>query len=51
MFVGDRRNGSDRSLAAEILQGFDGKAEDLTGKTSLDELIERLRALARAPYQ
>jgi heptosyltransferase-2 len=34
---------NDRSLAAEILQGFDGKAEDLTGKTSLDELIERLR--------
>jgi lipopolysaccharide heptosyltransferase II len=36
---------NDRSLAAEILQGFDGKAEDLTGKTSLDELIEYLRNL------
>ncbi len=36
---------SDRHLAAEILQGFDGKAEDLTGKTSLDELIECLRNL------
>jgi lipopolysaccharide heptosyltransferase II len=36
---------NDRNLAAEILQGFDGKAEDLTGKTSLDELIECLRNL------
>jgi heptosyltransferase-2 len=34
---------SDRSAAAEILQGFDGKAEDLTGKTSLAELIERIQ--------
>ena len=36
---------NDRSLASEILQSFGGKAEDLTGKTSLDELIERLRGL------
>ena len=36
---------SDRNLGAEILQRFDGKAEDLTGKTSLDELIEHLRNL------
>jgi heptosyltransferase II len=34
---------SDRSTAAEILQRFDGKAEDLTGKTSLAELIERIQ--------
>jgi heptosyltransferase II len=34
---------NDRLLAAEILEGFDGKVEDLTGKTSLDELIRRLR--------
>jgi heptosyltransferase-2 len=34
---------NDRSLAAEILQGFDGKAKDLTGQTSLAELIEHLR--------
>ena len=34
---------NDRNLAAEILQGFGGKAEDLTGRTSLDELIERIR--------
>jgi heptosyltransferase II len=36
---------NDRSLAAEILGGFAGRAEDLTGKTSLDELMERLRAV------
>lgn len=36
---------NDRGLAAEILGGFDGNAEDLTGKTSLSELIERLRAV------
>jgi len=36
---------NDRSLATELLQGFDGKAEDLTGKTSLAELIERIRTL------
>lgn len=35
----------DRGLAAEILQGFDGKAEDLTGETSLEELIEQIRRL------
>ena len=33
----------DRGLATEILQGFDGQAEDLTGQTSLEELIEQLR--------
>jgi lipopolysaccharide heptosyltransferase II len=36
---------NDRSLAAEILQGFNGNVEDLTGKTSLEELIERLRSM------
>ena len=35
----------DRDLAAEILHGFDGNAEDLTGKTSLNELIEQIRSL------
>ena len=45
LFVGDCRNGKRPQLAAEILQGFGGSAEDLTGKTSLDELIERLRKL------
>ena len=35
----------DRELATEILQGFEGKAEDLTGKTSLEELIEHIRRL------
>jgi heptosyltransferase II len=35
----------DRELAAEILRGFDGKAEDLTGETSLEELIEQIRRL------
>jgi lipopolysaccharide heptosyltransferase II len=33
---------SDGRIAAEILEGFQGNAEDLTGKTSLAELIERL---------
>jgi heptosyltransferase-2 len=33
----------DRGLVAEILQGFDGQAEDLTGQTSLEELIEQIR--------
>ena len=32
----------DRGLATEILHGFDGNAEDLTGKTSLNGLIEQL---------
>ena len=36
---------NDQALAAEILRGFPGAAEDLTGKTSLDELINRLRSL------
>jgi heptosyltransferase II len=36
---------NDKSIAAEILQGFQGKVEDLTGQTSLDELIEQLRTL------
>ena len=35
----------DRDLASEILQGFEGKAVDLTGKTSLNELIEQIRRL------
>jgi heptosyltransferase-2 len=35
---------ADSPLAAEILKGFEGKAEDLTGKTSLDGLISTLRA-------
>ena len=35
----------DRELATEILQGFDGKAEDLTGETSLEKLIEQIRQL------
>jgi heptosyltransferase II len=42
VIVGTNR---DRGLATEILEGFDGKAEDLTGKTSLNELIERIRSL------
>ena len=32
----------DRGLATEILQGFDGNAKDLTGKTSLNGLIEQI---------
>jgi lipopolysaccharide heptosyltransferase II len=36
---------NDKEIAAEILQGFPGQAEDLTGQTSLDELIEQLRTL------
>ncbi len=35
----------DRGLATEILRGFEGKAEDLTGETSLEELIEQIRRL------
>ena len=33
---------SDGRIAAEILDGFQGNVENLTGKTSLAELIERL---------
>ncbi|HEU4679253.1 MAG TPA: lipopolysaccharide heptosyltransferase II [Terrimicrobiaceae bacterium] len=33
----------DRDLATEILQGFDGNARDLTGRTSLSGLIEQLQ--------
>jgi len=36
---------ADSPLAQEILGNFSGQAEDLTGKTSLDELFERLRGL------
>ncbi len=36
---------ADQPLAAEILQGFKGEIEDLTGKTTLDELMVRLRSL------
>jgi heptosyltransferase II len=35
----------DRDLAARILQGFEGEAQDLTGETSLNELIEQIRGL------
>jgi heptosyltransferase-2 len=37
---------ADSPLATEILQGFEGRAEDLTGRTSLDELITTLRSCA-----
>lgn len=37
---------ADSPLAAEILRGFEGKAEDLTGKTSLDGLIAKLRTFS-----
>ena len=36
---------ADQPLAAEIARGFEGKVEDLTGKTSMEELMERLRTL------
>jgi lipopolysaccharide heptosyltransferase II len=36
---------SDGRVAAEILDGFHGNAEDLTGKTSLAGLIEQLLKL------
>jgi ADP-heptose:LPS heptosyltransferase len=39
---------SDGRIAAEILEGFQGKVEDLTGKTSLRQLVEyvlKLRVL------
>lgn len=35
----------DRPIARDILSGFDGKAEDLTGRTSLAKLIEELRRM------
>lgn len=37
---------ADQPLAAEILRGFSGSAEDLTGRTSMAELIEKLRSLS-----
>jgi heptosyltransferase II len=36
---------SDRSIASEILRDFQGSAEDLSGKTSLAELIARIQTL------
>ena len=33
---------NDRTVADEILRGFEGSAENLAGKTSLDELMKRL---------
>jgi lipopolysaccharide heptosyltransferase II len=42
MIVGTER---DRSIASEILRDFQGRAEDLTGKTSLAELISRIQTL------
>ena len=36
---------NDGHIAAEILDGFHGDVEDLTGKTSLSQLIERLQKL------
>jgi hypothetical protein len=36
---------ADQPLAAEIAKGFEGKIEDLTGKTSMEELMARLRTL------
>jgi heptosyltransferase-2 len=37
---------TDQPLATEILKGFSGKATDLTGQTSLQELIEKIQSLA-----
>lgn len=37
---------ADSALAVEIAQGFEGKIEDLTGKTSLAELIAALRTFS-----
>ncbi len=37
---------ADQPVAAEILAGFKGQADDLTGKTSLTELIEKLGTLS-----
>jgi len=36
----------DTKLAAEIARDFSGKVEDLTGKTSMEELIARLQSLS-----
>lgn len=35
----------DRPIARDILSGFDGKVEDLVGRTSLARLIEELRGM------
>ncbi len=35
----------DRPIAKDILSGFDGKVEDLVGRTSLARLIEELRGM------
>ncbi len=37
---------ADQPLAKEIMEGFSGEIEDLTGKTTLDELMERLKGCA-----
>ena len=36
---------ADQPIAAEIIAGFPGEVEDLTGKTSLDGLVETLETL------
>ncbi len=36
---------ADTPVAADILQGFDGKVEDLTGRTTLAQLLEELQRL------
>ncbi len=36
---------ADQPIAAEIISGFPGDVEDLTGKTSLDGLVETLETL------
>lgn len=38
--------GTDSPLAQEITQGFQGDVEDLTGKTSMEELIGQLKMFA-----
>lgn len=37
---------ADQGLARAICEGFNGQVEDLTGKTSLDELVTRLSGLS-----
>lgn len=37
---------ADQPVAKEILTGFTGSVEDLTGKTNLDELIQKLSSLS-----
>jgi len=37
---------ADQTVAAQIAQGFPGNVRDLTGKTSLEELMEKLRGLS-----